>query len=26
MPGMSGLELARLIKTRKRNQNIPIIF
>ncbi len=26
MPSMSGLELARLIKTRKRNQNIPIIF
>lgn len=26
MPGMSGLELARLIKTRRRNQNIPIIF
>ncbi|HTB83668.1 MAG TPA: response regulator [Candidatus Sulfotelmatobacter sp.] len=26
MPGMSGLELARLIKTRKRNQSIPIIF
>ncbi|HEX3624540.1 MAG TPA: response regulator [Verrucomicrobiae bacterium] len=26
MPGMSGLELARDIKARKRNQNIPIIF
>ncbi|HXC35086.1 MAG TPA: response regulator [Candidatus Acidoferrales bacterium] len=26
MPGMSGLELARHIKSRKRNQNIPIIF
>ena len=26
MPGMSGIELARLIKTRKRNQHIPIIF
>ena len=26
MPSMSGLELARLIKTRKRNQYIPIIF
>jgi PAS domain S-box-containing protein len=26
MPTMSGLELARLIKTRKRNQHIPIIF
>ncbi|HUA66421.1 MAG TPA: response regulator [Alphaproteobacteria bacterium] len=26
MPGMSGLELARHIKARKRNQNIPIIF
>jgi signal transduction histidine kinase len=26
MPNMSGLELARLIKTRKRNQHIPIIF
>ena len=26
MPGMSGIELARHIKTRKRNQHIPIIF
>jgi len=26
MPGMSGLDLARLIKTRKRNQGTPIIF
>jgi PAS domain S-box-containing protein len=26
MPAMNGLELARLIKTRKRNQHIPIIF
>jgi signal transduction histidine kinase len=26
LPGMSGLELARLIKTRKRSQCIPIIF
>src|ERR1700678_3523947 len=26
MPGMSGLELARHIKTRRRNQHIPIIF
>ncbi|HEX9047506.1 MAG TPA: response regulator, partial [Verrucomicrobiae bacterium] len=26
MPGMTGLELARLIKQRKRNQLIPIIF
>ena len=26
MPTMSGLELARLIKTRKRNQHVPIIF
>jgi PAS domain S-box-containing protein len=26
MPDMSGLELARQIKTRKRNQHIPIIF
>jgi PAS domain S-box-containing protein len=26
MPTMSGLELARLIKTRKRNEHIPIIF
>jgi PAS domain S-box-containing protein len=26
MPTMSGLELARIIKTRKRNQHIPIIF
>ncbi|MGH7943091.1 MAG: response regulator [Limisphaerales bacterium] len=26
MPGMGGLELARHIKARKRNQNIPILF
>jgi signal transduction histidine kinase len=26
MPGMNGLELAHLIKTRKRSQHIPIIF
>jgi PAS domain S-box-containing protein len=26
MPGMNGLELAQQIKTRKRNQQIPIIF
>jgi signal transduction histidine kinase len=26
MPGMSGIDLARQIKTRKRNQHIPIIF
>lgn len=26
MPGMNGIELARLIKTRKRSQYIPIIF
>ena len=26
MPEMDGLELARLIKTRKRSQHIPIIF
>ncbi|HXB60993.1 MAG TPA: response regulator [Candidatus Acidoferrales bacterium] len=26
MPDMSGLELARQIKTRKRNQHVPIIF
>src|SRR5258708_436196 len=26
MPGMTGFELARLIKQRKRNQLIPIIF
>jgi signal transduction histidine kinase len=26
MPGMDGIELARLIKTRKRCQHIPIIF
>jgi PAS domain S-box-containing protein len=26
MPGMSGIELARQIKTRKRNQHVPIIF
>jgi len=26
MPSMTGLELARMIKTRKRNQYLPIIF
>jgi DNA-binding response OmpR family regulator len=26
MPGTSGLELAKLIKTRKRNQHVPILF
>jgi PAS domain S-box-containing protein len=26
MPNMTGLELARIIKTRKRNQYLPIIF
>ena len=26
MPGTSGLELARLIKARKRNQHVPILF
>jgi PAS domain S-box-containing protein len=26
MPGMSGFELAKLIKQRKRNRHIPIIF
>src|SRR5262245_32584877 len=26
MPGTSGLELARLIKGRKRNQHVPILF
>ena len=26
MPGMNGIELARLIKTRKRSQFIPILF
>src|SRR5581483_10072349 len=26
MPGMNGFELARMIKTRKRSQHIPIIF
>src|ERR1700749_2149905 len=26
MPNMSGLELAPLVKTRKRKQHIPIIF
>lgn len=26
MPGTSGLELAQLIKARKRNQHIPILF
>ena len=26
MPSMSGLELARMIKTRKRNQHVPILF
>src|SRR5262245_34510193 len=26
LPGMTGIELAKLIKTRKRSQHIPIIF
>jgi PAS domain S-box-containing protein len=26
MPGMNGLELARLIKQRKRSQHVPILF
>jgi PAS domain S-box-containing protein len=26
MPGMNGLELASLIKQRKRSQNVPIVF
>ena len=26
MPGTSGVELARLIKQRKRTQHIPILF
>ena len=26
MPGMSGLELAALIKQRKRSQHVPILF
>lgn len=26
MPGLNGIELARLIKQRKRTQNIPILF
>jgi CheY-like chemotaxis protein len=26
MPGMSGLEVAKLVKQRKRNQHIPILF
>lgn len=26
MPGMSGIELARIVKQRKRNQHIPILF
>jgi PAS domain S-box-containing protein len=26
MPGMSGLELARLIKQRKRSEHVPIVF
>lgn len=26
MPGMDGFELARLIKTREKNRNVPIIF
>src|SRR5262249_20803945 len=26
MPGMSGIELANLVKQRKRTQHIPIIF
>ncbi|HMF61764.1 MAG TPA: response regulator, partial [Vicinamibacterales bacterium] len=26
MPGMGGIELARLIKQRRRTQNVPILF
>ena len=26
MPGMSGIELARLIKERKRSQHVPLLF
>ena len=26
MPGMSGIELARLIKQRKRSQDVPLLF
>jgi signal transduction histidine kinase len=26
MPGMDGIELAKLIKARKRSQNVPILF
>src|ERR671914_3128123 len=26
MPGMDGIELAKLIKQRKRSQHIPILF
>src|SRR5690242_10710699 len=26
MPGLSGIDLARLIKQRRRTQNIPILF
>ncbi len=26
MPGMSGIELAQLIKQRKKTQHIPILF
>src|SRR5919201_3573495 len=26
MPGMSGIELASLIKRRRRTQNVPILF
>ena len=26
MPGMSGIELAQLIKQRKRTQHVPILF
>ena len=26
MPGMGGIELATLIKTRKRSQDVPILF
>ena len=26
MPGMSGIELAQLIKQRKRSRDIPILF
>src|SRR5262249_21798817 len=26
MPGMSGIELAKLIKQRKRSEHVPIVF